>query len=276
MKRNSLFKYIFISTLATLAIFVSACGKKQMSAQEINESIQAENQAKKEKAEAEAKALAESEEAQKAEDNEKFHVKSEAEKKAEQQEELNKILKEQEQEEINKINQLAEGNVPEDEPGLVLIPKAEDTNTETPSNPEDITPYASSQENTSEEMQAALDKLNENYDIYDIFELENGAYHTMVDAIVNNQYESLDAVYADVDKTYANYSKEIKDGLKAQLKETYDYWTAKHQEIANQPRPWTEEELAEDPDLAMFTREEVEAEMKRLNDLGFQDIKLED
>ena len=273
MKRNSLFKYLLISSLASLSIFVSACGQKKMTAQEINESI-AQAKAQQEAAE---KAIAESQAEQKQkEDQEKFHVKSEAEKKAEQQEELNKILKEQEQEEIDKINQLAEGKVPEDEPGLVLIPKSEDTNTETPSNPEGITPYASSQENNSEEMQAALDKLNENYDIYDIFELENGAYHTMVDAIVNNQYASLDAVYADVDKTYANYSKEIKDGLKAQLKETYDYWTTKNQEIANQPRPWTEEELAEDPDLAMFTREEVEAEMKRLEDLGCQQIKLED
>ena len=267
MKRNSLFKYIFISSLFAFSILTSACGQKpQMSAQQINESIQAENQAKKE---AEERALQESKAQQEAEDQEKFHVKSEEEKRQEQQEELNKILKEQEQEEIEKINQLAEGKVPEDEPGLVLIPKSEDTNTETPSNPEDITPYASSQENTSEEMQAALDKLNENYDIYDIFELENGAYHTMVDAIVNNQYESLDAVYADVDKTYANYSEEIKDGLKAQLKETYDYWEKKHEEIANQPRPWTEEELAEDPDLAMFTREEVEAEMERLRALGW-------
>ena len=77
MKHSKLFKYILISSLFTLSILSSACAKKKMSAQEINESIQAENQAKKE---AEEKTLQESKEAQQKEDQEKFHVKSEDEK----------------------------------------------------------------------------------------------------------------------------------------------------------------------------------------------------
>ena len=106
--------------------------------------------------------------------------------------------------------------------------------------------------------------------IYDIYELENGAYHTIVDLIVNSQYASLQEVYANVDSIYANYSDEVKNALKAQLKDTYEYWTAQNTKVANQSRPWTAEELAEDPGLAMFTREEVEAEMARLKSLGFQ------
>lgn len=104
---------------------------------------------------------------------------------------------------------------------------------------------------------------------YNVLEIENYSYDKLVTNIKNKQYDGVDLLYADIDTIYENYPKDVRDKLKGNLKEVYEYWEIQYKAVENQERPWTEEELAENPDLAQYTREEVEEINRKLAEMGF-------
>lgn len=102
----------------------------------------------------------------------------------------------------------------------------------------------------------------------DVTELEDYYYSTLVSKIKSQSYSSLDDVYNEIDLKYTAYSNDIRDKLKVLLKEVWDYWEEQYKKVDSQERPWTEEELAENPDLASYTREEVEEINRKARELG--------
>ena len=260
MKHTKLFKYIFISSLAALAILTSACNKKKASpsAAEINESIAIERE--KQEAE-EARKISESKEAQQKEDQEKFRIKSEDEKLEESRQAIIEseapALK---QEALNNLEELYAVNSDDPE----VIEKAEAAAKEkieegfdnlTP----DKDPYA--------QMAEASDVASVSDDYVDLIELNGFAWDEiatkMLFSVTPNfgyvgYYKSIDDVYDEIDKTYANYSENVRKSYKDLAKSAWDEYTENNKKRASESNPWTLEELQEDDGRFFYSREEYQ------------------
>lgn len=102
----------------------------------------------------------------------------------------------------------------------------------------------------------------------DVTELEDYHYGDIMANISNREYEDIEDVYEEIDDVYSQYSDEVKNKLKDLANENWDYWEKQHQKVDSQKSPWTEEELAENPNLIYYTREEVEAINEGLRKAG--------
>ena len=246
-----------ILLLSLMALpFSVGCGKKEkkLTAEQYNESVAAENKAK---AEAEAKAKAEAKAQQEKEDAEKFKAKTADEL---QKEAKDKELEKKEPEIVEENKSLYEDVVVVDSDDPEVIQEVE-------SQAEQVNESLANSEDVNERVQQYTE-LQEGQ--VNIVELENSAWQDIVTNIQRSTnpdfvggytgyYADLDAVYEDIDKTYAGYSENVRESLKSLAKTSWDYYREENKRIMNQPNPWTAEEIEEDIARLDYTREEYDA-----------------
>lgn len=117
-----------------------------------------------------------------------------------------------------------------------------------------------------EENKEEYEKEREQVEVYDsksdstvnILDVGTEGIMFVVDKIKNREYQSLDEAYNDLEIDFEGESKEVVDKAKEQLKVSWNYWEEKHK-VMDSEKPWTTEELAENPLRADYTREEYEA-----------------
>lgn len=107
-------------------------------------------------------------------------------------------------------------------------------------------------------------KSNQNIDIRDIEEEE---VSKIIDDIKFRKYSSIDEVNNYVDSKFNNYSDDVKLTIKETLKESWNYWELEHKKMDSE-KPWTEEELLENPLRRDYTREEYAEIEKKMNEMG--------
>lgn len=107
-------------------------------------------------------------------------------------------------------------------------------------------------------------KSNKNIDIREIEEEE---VSKIIDDIKFRKYSSIDEVNNYVDSKFNSYSNEVKLVVKETLKESWDYWESEHKKM-DLEKPWTEEELLENPLRRDYTREEYEEIEKKMHEMG--------
>lgn len=106
--------------------------------------------------------------------------------------------------------------------------------------------------------------LNQNIDVRGI---EENEVSKIIDDIKFRKYSSIDEVNNYVDSKFNNYSNEVKLAVKETLKESWDYWESEHKKMDSE-KPWTEEELLENPLRRDYTREEYEEIEKKMHEIG--------
>lgn len=106
--------------------------------------------------------------------------------------------------------------------------------------------------------------LNQNIDIRDI---EENEVSKIIDDIKFRKYSSIDEVNNYVDSKFNNYSDDVKLTIKETLKESWNYWELEHRKMDSE-KPWTEEELLENPLRRDYTREEYEEIEKKMHEIG--------
>ncbi len=261
--KKKLLKYLIITLSVVSALSFSACGKKKQTAEEYNESIAASRAA----AEAEMLALKEQEEERKREEEkEKFTAKSDAEIKSEKEEkeEANR------QRVINESIEAIEEDIVEDnktyyENFVVVDSDDEQVVKEVESQAQEVQESLAASEDVQERVQQYTE-LQENE--VDILQLEDEAWQDIVVNIqrsttpefagYNGHYANLDAVYSDIDSTYASYSENVRNSFKSLAKNSWEYYTDFNDKLVHQANPWTAEELEEDPSRMDYTRDEYE------------------
>ena len=277
MKRKNLFKYILISSLASLTILTSACAKKKApTAAQINESIQAERE--KQDAEEKEKAIEESK-AKEQEDKEKFAIKSEEERR----EEKNAQEYESYKEDLKEIGAVVSKEEAEKFQASTQAATTEATTSKSESESDSTTSTelteTTTQETTSTELDSN-DPFSENYTYevnpeveapidngdgtvsYDIYALEDGAMDKFFNYIHSGCYDQsgLEGLMIDARSFYDTYPDAVKNAC---YKEINSIW----EEHLRRKALWTEEEIAEDSERLFYSsREEYDAMRASLGD----------
>lgn len=120
---------------------------------------------------------------------------------------------------------------------------------------------------SAEQVEHSVIVNNENVDVTT---LEEEAWYNITERMAKNEYNSLDEVYAEIDNDYASYDNTVKEKVKELAEDNWEYWEQEYAKVENQKSPWTEEELAENPNLIYYTREEIEEMNAKMKEMGIE------